>query len=134
MKKNCVKPGERTRSLKGYRTGSTGIFLLAFVSATLSLSSCTWVRLERGADRVNVIDAKDVSSCKKNGETSVKVVGKVLGIKRNEKKVKQELTILAKNSASDMGGDSILATGPVKTGRQKFFVYNCNEQKELKKQ
>lgn len=98
------------------------IFVL--VSVCL-LAACNWVKTEPGADTVALVKAAHVTSCKKLGNTVSAVTDKLAGIKRKEKKVADELIRLAKNTAYDMGGDTLLALSEADGGQQKFAVYRC---------
>lgn len=86
-----------------------------------------WVKLTPAGEKVRVLEASEVSSCRKLGKTSVSVRAKLVGVKRKEKKVKRELQYQARNSASAdfEGGDTIVALSAVTDGRQKFDVYKC---------
>ena len=55
------------------------------------------------------------------------VKASVIGIKRKEKKVMQELEYQARNSAAAdfEGGDTVVAITEVTEGKQKFDVYKC---------
>lgn len=63
--------------------------------------------------------------CQKLGSTTASVIDKLGFIERNEEKVERDLAALAKNSAADMGGDTIVPTGPARGGKQTFNVYKC---------
>ncbi|MFQ5760646.1 MAG: DUF4156 domain-containing protein [Acidiferrobacterales bacterium] len=86
-----------------------------------------WVKLSPEGEKVRVLQASEVASCKKLGKTTVSVRAKLVGIKRKEKKVKTELEYQARNSAAAdfEGGDTIVAISAVTEGKQKFDVYKC---------
>jgi hypothetical protein len=67
----------------------------------------------------------EVSSCKKLGKTTTNLKDKIAGIKRNEKKVQKEMQALARNSAADMGGDTVVPVSEIQEGKQTFEVYKC---------
>ncbi|MEZ5570887.1 MAG: DUF4156 domain-containing protein [Halioglobus sp.] len=91
----------------------------------LAASGCTWVDAKPGASRVTLVKPEHVSQCKPLGTTVSQVKDKVGGIHRSEDKVAEELLTLAKNSAVDLGGDTLVAeSGPV-DGAQKFTIYKC---------
>jgi len=92
---------------------------------TGALSACSWVALSPGADAVRVATAADVAQCKPRGSTTVNVLGKVGPIDRNPATVEGELAMLARNSALEIGGDTVVAAGPVEDGKRKFDVYRC---------
>ena len=96
------------------------IVLLAF-----SLSSCTWVKLTPEAEKVRVLSAQEVQSCTKKGKTTVSVKADVAGIERSHEKVKTELETLARNSAVELKGDTVVPASEIKDGKQTFDVYRC---------
>ena len=85
-----------------------------------------WVMLAPAGEKVRVLEPTEVTTCKKLGKTTVSVKDDYFdGIKRSEKKIKKELTILGRNSAADMGGDTIVASAEPSEGKQSFAVYKC---------
>ena len=44
---------------------------------------------------------------------------------RSEAKVEEELLTLARNSAVEIGGDTLVAEGPPSQGAQRFRIYKC---------
>jgi hypothetical protein len=86
-----------------------------------------WVKLTAEGEKVRVLEATEVASCRKLGKTTVPVRAKLIGIKRNEKKVKRDLEYQARNSAAAdfEAGDTIVVISAVTDGKQKFDVYKC---------
>lgn len=87
-----------------------------------------WVKLTPEGEKVRVLEAREVASCRKLGKTTVSVRAKIVGSwKRNEEKVKRDLEYQARNSAAAdfKGGDTIVAITDVADGKQKFDVYKC---------
>ncbi|MCW8890556.1 MAG: DUF4156 domain-containing protein [Sedimenticola sp.] len=101
--------------------------LLVFIMAAtvLAASGCTWVKPTPEGEKVRVLDADEVSTCKELGATNVSLMDKVAGINRNAEKVQKELETLARTSAARMGGDTVVADSAVKEGQQRFIVYKC---------
>ena len=96
------------------------------VIALLTLASCAWVSLTRQGDNVRVVSGSDVQGCKNLGQTKVSLRDYLLdGVKRDEVKVARELTILGRNSAAEMGGDTITPATEAINGSQSFVVYKC---------
>jgi hypothetical protein len=91
----------------------------------LLLSACSWVELTPEGEKVTVAKAAHVTNCKFAGTTTVSVKPDALGA-RNAEKVKTELETLARNEASKLKGDTIVAVTEVKDGEQTFKVYQCN--------
>ena len=100
----------------------SALLLWAFVAAS---TGCTWVDPKPGASKVTLVKLEHVSQCKPLGSTVSQVKDKVGGIHRNEEKVTEELLTLAKNSAVDLGGDTLVAEGGPIDGTQKFTIYKC---------
>lgn len=98
---------------------------LYFVLLCLSLSACAWVKLTPGGEKVRVLDASEVSTCKALGNTTVSLLAKVAGINRNEEQVAKELSTLARNAAADLGGDTVVPISAVKEGKRSYAVYKC---------
>jgi hypothetical protein len=90
-----------------------------------ALSACTWVKPTDAGQNVRLASYNQVSQCKKLGKATVSVLDKVGFISRSADKVDQELKTLARNSAAEMGGDTIVAVGTVSGGEQPFDVYQC---------
>ncbi|MGD8941146.1 MAG: DUF4156 domain-containing protein [Gammaproteobacteria bacterium] len=89
------------------------------------IASCSWVKLTPEGEKVRVLSMNEVSSCKKLGKTTTNLKDKIAGIKRNEKKVQKEMQALARNSAADMGGDTVVPVSEIQEGKQTFEVYKC---------
>lgn len=89
------------------------------------LAGCSWVKMTPGGEKVRVLEASEVSTCKHLGDSTVSLMSKVAGINRNEKKVQKELLMLARNAGAEMGGDTVVVASEVKDGQQTFAVYKC---------
>lgn len=100
-------------------------FKLLLLLVSVFLASCTWVKLTPEGEKVRVLSMGEVSSCKKLGKTTTTLKDKIAGVKRNEAKVQKEMQALARNSAADMGGDTVVPVTQVEDGRQVFEVYKC---------
>ena len=89
------------------------------------LSACTWVKLSPEGKKARVLDASEVTNCSYVGRTTSTTTDKVVGVKRHDNAINQELASLARNAASRMGGDTVVADGGMTDGRQVFLVYRC---------
>lgn len=99
---------------------------LLLFTVTLLLSACaTSLKLTDEGEKVRVLDPSEVSSCRELGKTNSSVTWQVVGIARPEKTVSKELRIVSRNSASRMGGDTIVPLTVVDKGQQTFVVYKC---------
>lgn len=102
----------------------TALFLLPLLTI-----SCTWAPISTLGEKVRVLDASEVSSCSKKGKTTVSVKSDIIGIDRDEKTMSKELSRLARNSAPDLNGDTVVASSPIKNGTQTFSIYKCVDPK-----
>lgn len=91
----------------------------------LTCSMCTWVKLTPEGEKVRVLDTTEVTHCKKLGKTRAMLKDKIAGVSRNAEKVEKELQTLARNSAVDMGGDTVVPVSEIEDGKQVFEVYRC---------
>jgi hypothetical protein len=102
----------------------TTLLLAAIVSLT---SACSWVKVSEQGASVAVANAANVRNCEKVRTVNVKVKDNFVGsMKRSPEKVATELTNLARNEATQFGGDTIVPASLVQDGRQSFDVYKCN--------
>jgi hypothetical protein len=101
------------------------ILLVTVFLVTLILDACSWVKLTPEGEKVRVLSASEVSSCKKLGKTTTTLKDKVAGMSRKQSKVEKEMQFLARNSAADMGGDTVVPVTEIEAGRQTFEVYKC---------
>ncbi|MCP4077849.1 MAG: DUF4156 domain-containing protein [Gammaproteobacteria bacterium] len=90
-----------------------------------SLSACTMVKLTAEGEKARVLSAEEVTKCTYVGKTTSTTTEKALGVKRHEDALNLELVSLARNAAGRLGGDTVVAEGPEKEGRQSFRVYRC---------
>jgi hypothetical protein len=95
------------------------------LTAFLGVSGCTWVDPVPGASRVTLVMPQHVSQCQPLGSTTSQVKAQVGPVHRSESKVEEELLTLAKNSAVEIGGDTLVAEGPPNQGTQRFRIFKC---------
>lgn len=104
------------------------LVLISIVSL-LMLTGIKWVKLTPEGEKVRVLDKNEVTSCKKLGSTTASLVSKIAIWDRNEKKIKQELEYLARNSAAsdfkEQHADTVVPASEIEDGKQKFDVYKC---------
>lgn len=99
-------------------------YLLILV-AVFSLGACTWVEVSPQGEDVRVLEPERVSGCERVGKTTVNTAATVAGLKRHKVKVQDELDTLARNSAAEIGGDTVVRVGEPVDGRQVYEVYRC---------
>jgi len=100
---------------------------ILFILLPMSLLSfaCTWAPLSQLGEKVRLLEPHEVASCTKKGSTTVSVKHEIIGIDRNKKTISKELTRLARNTAPDLNGDTVVVATPIKNGQQTFNVYKC---------
>lgn len=91
------------------------------------LSGCSWVQLQDGAERVNLVSERQAGECERLGRTQVQVAHRVGFIPRNEAAIQENLDDMARNQAVQMGGDTIAALDQAEEGRQGFGIYRCRD-------
>lgn len=100
--------------------------ILCITSLALALSGgCSWVSLSPDAESVEAVPIERVDGCRKIGESRVGVRDRVAAVQRTPGKVREELERLARNEAARLGGDRIVALGPVSEGSRTYAVYDC---------
>lgn len=99
--------------------------IIATAAMVLTLSACTWVQVTPGGEAVRLVQNKgEVSDCKELGTTTSSVMSKFF-VERDPKEVARELADLARNSAAEMGGDTIVPISAVENGQRTFGIYQC---------
>lgn len=93
--------------------------------AGLFLTACSWVQLTPVGEDVRVLEPSAVVNCTKVGKTTVRTAAKVAGLVRHEEKIQSELDILARNSAPEIGGDTVVPLGRPVDGVQVYEAYRC---------
>ena len=99
--------------------------LAAMMAAAIALQGCTWVRLSPEGENVLLLDRDQVAACTHLGTSTATLKDTVAGFKRNDEKVRRELATLARNAATELGGDTIVPATEPENGRQTFDVYRC---------
>ncbi|HBI15541.1 MAG TPA: hypothetical protein DDY20_08525 [Desulfobulbaceae bacterium] len=101
------------------------VLATAFLGILL-VSGCTWVKPTPGGDKVRVaLSPAEVAGCIQIGKATVSLLDRVGAFKRDQKRVEDELFILGRNSAAEMGGDTILPVSEIFQGERRFAVYRC---------
>jgi hypothetical protein len=99
-----------------------------FVCLTIvCLPACSLIETTREGSEVTLVKSSNVMGCTKLGTTHATVTHKVGIITRDDKVVTEELIIVAKNRAAEMGGDSIVAKAPAVEGKMSFEIYKCGK-------
>jgi hypothetical protein len=99
--------------------------LAAFLALSVIQSGCTMIPPVPGAEAVVVAEPWKIVECESRGTATASVLHKVGVLERLPEVVEDELARVAKNTAVELGGDTIVPQGPVVEGRRKFGVYKC---------
>lgn len=94
-------------------------------AVALCVSGCTWVSVTEEGKDVRVLRANATAGCEKIGNVSAKTTDHVTIFARSDRKIQEELESLARNEATELGGDAIVPVGSAVDGRQSFDVYRC---------
>ncbi len=78
-----------------------------------------------GADLVEVREPAQVAACKDLGKVTVSVLAEVGFITRRPEDVEANLVQMARNSAVDKGGDTVVKGSSSEYGKRTFDVYKC---------
>jgi hypothetical protein len=103
-------------------TQIAGLGMLALLS---SGCASTFIEQRLGSERVRLVDATEVAACQSKGNTTVSVLAKVGFFNRSIADVDANLAQLARNSAVDLGGDTIVKGERLEIGKQVFAIYKC---------
>ena len=98
---------------------------LILILTCLIITACASVKLTHGGEKARVLSSGEVANCQKRGATTVSVKPTVLSIRRQPTVVAEELQILARNSAVNMGGDTVTPISKIDNGQQTYAVYRC---------
>jgi hypothetical protein len=101
--------------------------VLLFSGFVIVFSGCAsqLIEVKQGSERVSVADANQVASCESKGKATVSVLTKVGFISRSVDAVEGNLVQLARNSALDIGGDTIVKDEMPEFGKRTFAIYKC---------
>ena len=92
----------------------------------LPLAACSWgIKLDSGGQKVRVAWNGAPSGCKDLGKITVSVLDHVGPMNRNDLKVRDELEVMARNEAADLGADTIKPLGDPRDGEQSFAAFHC---------
>jgi hypothetical protein len=99
--------------------------LVLLTIGSLFVTGCATIKLSENGEKVRVLAPAEVSTCKKLGKSNASVTAKALGISRPIETLTKELANIARNSAANMGGDTIVPLTVIEEGNQSFVVYKC---------
>lgn len=103
----------------------TKLSIVLAVLCGVGLSGCVFVQPTEAGKKVRVLTGAEVDRCRPLGNITSSVTDRIGIIVRRQDTVEDDVLQNAKNAAADMGGDTIVASGPLTAGQQTFEVYRC---------
>ena len=97
----------------------------ALVFSAIAVTGCATTSLTQGGEKIRTLQPDEVTSCKELGKSQASVTATALGLARPIETLTKELNDIARNSAANMGGDTIVPLTIIKEGQQTFIVYKC---------
>lgn len=107
------------------RAWTQGRALLPMLFAAALTGGCALVELTPAGAGVRLASPEAVVTCTNLGRLTASVVHKAGFIPRHPDAVQDNLNVTARNSAANMGADTIVPASPVQDGKQTFDVYRC---------
>jgi len=107
---------------RGFRRATA---ITALVCAPLLVAGCTFVSLDPEAEDVQVQSAERVTQCDRVGQTRVTTAHRVGFIPRGAPAIESDLDRLARNSALDLGGDTVVRKTEIEDGKATYDVFDC---------
>jgi hypothetical protein len=101
--------------------------LIAISLLSITLSACTWVELNSKGRGVVIRQQTDsIDGCQRIGTVTAKTRASIVaGTSRGDKKIAEELSILARNEAATLNANTIVANNNISDGQQSFIAYSC---------
>ena len=97
---------------------------VSMIVAASLLSGCSFVNLTEKGEQIVLLKPAQVTACERIGSTIVAVKDTVAGVDRSVEKMDAELAILARNSAPDIGGDTVVREERLADGKQRDINTN----------
>jgi len=107
------------------RTWVRNRLLVIALAASVGAGGCALPELSPAGAGVRLVSADAVANCENLGKVTASVVAKAAGIPRHPDAVQDDLNVTARNSAANMGADTIVPASKVEDGKQAFNVYRC---------
>ena len=86
---------------------------------------CSLVELTPAGAGVRLASAEAVVTCTSLGRITASVIHEVGFLPRHPDAVQDNINVTARNSAANMGADTIVPASKIEDGRQTFEVYRC---------
>ena len=97
----------------------------ALCSLALLASSCSFIPVDPGSEKVRLETPDRVKECKSTGSTNSVVLAEIAGIPRSDQAIESDLFKISANVAVKQGGNAMVPVGKHDKGRQKFEIYVC---------
>jgi hypothetical protein len=98
---------------------------LPVLLATVLASGCSLVQLTPAGAGVRLASAEAVVTCTSLGRITASVIHEVGFLPRHPDAVQDNINVTARNSAANMGADTIVPASKIVDGKQTFDVYRC---------
>lgn len=99
--------------------------LICCALLVVSPAACVGPGGHNGARAVRVVDPDQALGCTDRGSVHVSVVDKLPELERREGAVARELRELARSSALQLGGNTLVPLTDILDGSQSFAVFQC---------
>jgi hypothetical protein len=102
--------------------------LVMALAALSLLSACGLLplnRVNRGSERVRIVEVQETRGCKRLGKLTLDVSEVMRLEKQSAKTAQQEINRLARDKALEMEGDTLVPLGSMVEGEQGFHVFRC---------
>ena len=100
------------------------IIICATAIAVVGCAS-SFIDVRSGSEKVSVLEAKQVTGCELKGKVTSSVLSKVGFISRSVEGVEENLLQMAKNTAVEDNGDTLVKGESKEFGQRNFSIYKC---------
>ena len=98
--------------------------IVLLLVSLLIIVGCASTELTLQGSKVNIGKEANLKQCQILGSTRLSLSPTRVKLMK-EKKMKEQLTVEARNFAARIGGNMILPVGALEEGKQSFKIYNC---------
>ncbi|MGA8278457.1 MAG: DUF4156 domain-containing protein [Rhodanobacteraceae bacterium] len=96
------------------------------IALIAALAACSWgIKLDSGGEKVRTAWNGRVEGCRNIGKVTVSVLDRIGPIDRSGMAVRDELEVMARNQAAEMGADTVAPIGEPQDGAQSWDAYVC---------
>jgi hypothetical protein len=100
------------------------IVISATATAIVGCASAL-IDVKSGTENISVLQAQQVAACELKGKVTSSVLSKVGFVSRSVEAVEENLLQMAKNSALEDGGDTLVKGESTEFGKRTFSIYKC---------